>query len=153
MVGPVPPGSATSRLLAVLWLLAVAGYLAAATVLAYLAWLAWDQHYDEAPDGGLSGPYQAWQVIGLVLTIGLLAVVAGWRQHPILAVIAIPIPLTVCFAVDWATDTPNQGLWPIGVALIVTAAIWGVTLVSFVSAGLATRRARRRPASRPVGGQ
>ncbi|WP_420707388.1 hypothetical protein [Streptomyces sp. NRRL F-2799] len=35
----------------------------------WAAWLGWDEHRDVHPDGSTTGPYQPWQVIGLVLTL------------------------------------------------------------------------------------
>jgi hypothetical protein len=48
----------------------------ALTVLAYLAWLGWDQQRNR--DG--TGPYEAWQVVGLALTLALVAAVSSWRS-------------------------------------------------------------------------
>jgi hypothetical protein len=56
--------------------------LALATLADYLVWFGWDQRKDIASDGSVSGPYQSWQVIGLILTAVLITAVAGWRGHP-----------------------------------------------------------------------
>lgn len=47
------------------------------TVASWLGWLGWDQQRN--PDG--SGPYEAWQVVGLALTLTVVAAAcAGDRQ-------------------------------------------------------------------------
>ena len=46
------------------------------TVAAYLAWLGWDQQRN--PDG--TGPYEAWQVVGLALTLAVVAAACSWRS-------------------------------------------------------------------------
>ena len=58
---------------------AVAGIaIALITAGLYLAWLGWDQDYEVDPvTGALSGPYETWQVVGVVACLGLVALVAG----------------------------------------------------------------------------
>jgi hypothetical protein len=70
--------------------------LAAATVGTCAAWPAWDEEYQLDPVTGVSsGPYEAWQVVGCGLTIGVLAVVAGLLQRPGVALGVVPLVLTV----------------------------------------------------------
>jgi hypothetical protein len=47
--------------------------LAVSTAGNYLAWLGWDQRYDIGPGGVATGPYQSWQVAGLVIGLAVLA--------------------------------------------------------------------------------
>src|SRR4051812_7300887 len=77
-----------------------------ATLVDYLGWLAWDQHKDVHPDH-VSGPYQPWQVIGLVLVLILIAAIAGRRRYPWAATVVLPLVMTVCFSVDAATDADS----------------------------------------------
>ena len=41
--------------------------LAVLTTATYLVFLAWDQHKDVDALGHATGPYQAWQIVGVVL--------------------------------------------------------------------------------------
>ncbi|WP_217142278.1 hypothetical protein [Streptomyces sp. AC627_RSS907] len=41
----------------------------------WAGWLGWDQQWDVRPDGSTSGPYEAWQVVGPVVS---LLVPVGW---------------------------------------------------------------------------
>ena len=65
----------------------LAPYLLATLVMAvvslamWAAWLGWDQHRDVQPDGSTTGPYEAWQVIGLVLTLLVPVYWAASRRH------------------------------------------------------------------------
>jgi hypothetical protein len=52
--------------------------IAAAAVAAYWGWLGWDTEYRVDPVTHVeSGPYEAWQVIGCVLTLVVVAAVAA----------------------------------------------------------------------------
>jgi len=62
----------------------VAGAVALGTLIAYLAWLGWDQTKERGADGSLHGPYQWWQVAGLVITIVALASIGGRLMPPLL---------------------------------------------------------------------
>jgi hypothetical protein len=126
--------------------LLTAGGVALATVAAYLLWLGWDQHYDRAPDGSVTGPYAAWQVVGLVLTLVVIAGACGWKQRPGTAVVVISWVLTLCFAVDAVTEPPehNDGLWVIGAVMVLGGALFGTATV----AGAATALARNRMGAR-----
>ena len=123
--------------------------LTLATALAYLAWLGWDQHKDIGPDGE-TGPYQAWQVIGLVLTIGIIAAYAGWRGHPVEAIVVITLVLTIVWSIDAATDPEDDGLWPVGAFLLFIGSLVGVSVVALV-ADLVGRPTPPPPGPAPAG--
>ncbi|MDG4810482.1 hypothetical protein O7634_27325 [Micromonospora sp. WMMD1120] len=118
-------------------------FLAAATVGAWVLWLGWDTEYTvDAETGASSGPYQAWQVIGCVLTLVALAALAGTRLSPWLVA---PV-MTVAFTAAWswrAASTDDSGLWVIGGILVLVGMAAGSFLVS-----LAGRRLGRRVADR-----
>ena len=78
--------------------------IGAVTLADYLGWLGWDQHKDVHPDGRLSGPYQPWQVIGLVVVLIVLAAAAGWRRHTALVAVTTTVVMTLAWSVDAATD-------------------------------------------------
>ncbi|GAA2996393.1 hypothetical protein GCM10017559_16130 [Streptosporangium longisporum] len=109
--------------------------LAVASAVNYLAWLGWDRQRDVAPDGSVSGPYQAWQVAGLVIVLGILAVVAGRRGHPVLGTAAVAVVTWLAWSVD-AALSDDSGLWVVGSLLLLPALLLGVGLVAF----LASRR-------------
>ncbi|CAL9533768.1 hypothetical protein SUDANB126_04095 [Streptomyces sp. enrichment culture] len=96
----------------------------------WAAWLGWDQHRDLHPDGSTSGPYEAWQVIGLVLTLLLPVYWAASRHHVTGAVLGTTAGLTAAAFHDWSDDA--SGLFVIGVgtvmvgSLVVTAAVSAV---------------------------
>ncbi|WP_317443428.1 hypothetical protein [Streptomyces collinus] len=114
--------------------------LAALAPALWAAWLGWDQHRDVHPDGSTTGPYQAWQVIGLVLT--LLAAVgwAAYRDYVAGAVLGTTAGLTAAAYVDWSDDA--SGLFVIGVGLVMVGAFVGTVVVSAVTNAV-------RPAERP----
>jgi hypothetical protein len=90
---------------------------AGASAAAWAGWLGWDQRYDVQADGSTSGPYEVWQVGGLVLT---LLVAVGWtavRGHSAAAVGGTTVGLTLAAYVDWSDDA--SGLFMVGVALVM----------------------------------
>ncbi|WP_371678691.1 hypothetical protein [Streptomyces sp. NBC_01276] len=95
--------------------------LAGATTAAWAAWLGWDQHRDVHPDGSETGPYQAWQVIGLGLTVLALAYWAASRGHTAAATLGTTAGLTLASYYDWSDD--GSGLFMIGVSLITLASL------------------------------
>lgn len=106
--------------------LALAGVSAAA----WAAWLGWDQRYDVRADGSTSGPYEAWQVGGLVLT---LLVAVGWaaaRGHSAAAVGGTTAGLTLAAYVDWSGEA--SGLFMVGVGLVMVGAFVASAVVSAV---------------------
>ncbi|MFF8832047.1 hypothetical protein [Streptomyces sp. NPDC015131] len=100
--------------------------LALAAAAAWAAWLGWDQHHDVLPDGSQTGPYEAWQVTGLVLTLVLPVYWAASRRYLAGAVLGAPAGLTAAAFHDWSDD--GSGLFVVGVgtllvgSLLVTAA-------------------------------
>ncbi|WP_433217450.1 hypothetical protein [Microtetraspora malaysiensis] len=107
--------------------------LAVASLVNYLAWLGWDQEKDIEPDGSLSGPYQPWQVAGLVIVLGILAALAGWRGHPKIGMLSIAGVIWLSWTVDAATSD-NSGLWPIGALALLPSVFLGVGFVALLGA-------------------
>ena len=113
--------------------------LAVATVLTWAAWLSWETGYrTDAETGSVSGPYSWWQVAGCVLTLAVLAAVAGRHLHPLVVVPVMAIAFTVAWSVD-AAGADESGLWPVGAFLVLVGVAGGSALV----AGLG-RLSRRR---------
>ncbi|MFB6616227.1 hypothetical protein ACIGFK_04280 [Streptomyces sp. NPDC085524] len=86
-------------------------------VSAWAGWLGWDQHRDVHPDGSVTGPYEAWQVIGLVLTLSAAVAWATLRGHATSAVLGVTAGLTVACAYDWSDD--SSGLFALGVVMVM----------------------------------
>lgn len=82
----------------------------------WAAWLSWDQHRDMQPDGRTTGPYEAWQVIGLVRT-PLAPVYWGATRRDIAgAVFGTTAGLTVAAYYDRSDD--SSGLFMVGVRMV-----------------------------------
>ena len=124
-------------------LLAAAAVVGLATFADYFGWLGRSQAKDFGRDS-----YQTWQVIGLVLVLGVIAAMAGWRRRPWVAAIVTTIVMTVSWSIDAATDPPqfNDGLWPIGALLVAVGTFTGVVLVAF-AASASTQGVRGRSRS------
>ncbi|GAA3930263.1 hypothetical protein GCM10023085_09510 [Actinomadura viridis] len=100
------------------------------TMLDWLVWLGWDQRYDVHPDGSVSGPYEAWQVIGFVLVLVVAAGPAAWRGHAVATLAGATAGMAVATTFDWSDDA--SGLWLVG-AFLMTA---GTLVLGGVYVGL-----------------
>ncbi|MER7520111.1 hypothetical protein [Streptomyces sp. NPDC126499] len=113
------------------------------SVAAWAAWLGWDQHRDVHPDGSVSGPYEAWQVVGLVLTLLVPVCWAAYRRHVAGAVLGTTAGLTVAAFSDWSDD--GSGLFVIGVGMVMV----GTAVATFAVAALVAAVTRRGGRSAP----
>ncbi|MFI6356163.1 hypothetical protein ACIBJF_26605 [Streptomyces sp. NPDC050743] len=104
--------------------------LAGLSLAAWAAWLGWDQHRDVHPDGSTTGPYEAWQVIGLVLTLLVPVCWAASRRHLAAAVLGPTVGLTLAAYYDWSDD--SSGLFVIGVGLVMIGSLVTTVIVSAV---------------------
>ncbi|MEU9989408.1 hypothetical protein AB0E10_21950 [Streptomyces sp. NPDC048045] len=111
-------------------LLVLAGTAAAL----WAAWLGWDQHRDVHPDGTETGPYEAWQVIGLVLTLLAPVCWAAYRNHIAGAVLGTTAGLTAAAYYDWSDD--SSGLFVVGVGLVMLGTLCATAVVSTVIASM-----------------
>ncbi|MFJ4524585.1 hypothetical protein ACIP4Y_27175 [Streptomyces sp. NPDC088810] len=101
-------------------------------VAAWALWLGWDQQRDVHPDGSTSGPYEAWQVVGLVLTLLVPVYWAVSRGHTAGAVLGTTAGLTAAAWYDWSDD--STGLFAIGVGMVMIGSLAGTAAVSGVIA-------------------
>jgi hypothetical protein len=115
--------------------------LAGVTVADYLIWLGWDQHKDVGPDGSETGPYQAWQVVGLVLVLAVVGIGAAWRGYGLAVMFGVTGGLTAAVCVDWSDD--ESGLWVVGAIMVFIGTFIVTTTVAAV-AELIRSRSRRR---------
>lgn len=113
-----------------------------ATALAYLVWLGWDRQRDIDPvTQEMSGPYEVWQVVGVAVVLALIAGMAAWVGHPIVAAVVITLVFTVCWSVGAATDPHVVGAnpWPIGAVGVAVGCLSGMGVVAGAVHALRTR--------------
>ncbi|MFC6599987.1 hypothetical protein [Kitasatospora paranensis] len=122
--------------------------LSLAPVAAWAAWLGWDQQRDVHPDGSVTGPYEAWQVIGLVLTLLVPVCWAAARRHTVTAALGTTAGLTAAAWYDWSDD--SSGLFAIGVGLVMVASLLVTTAVSAVIVSVTGDGRRDGSAPRPA---
>lgn len=111
--------------------------LAVMTPAVWAAWLGWDQHRDVQPDGSVTGPYEAWQVIGLVLTLLAPVYWAASRRYIAGAVLGVTVGLTAAAYYDWSDD--SSGLFMVGVGMIMMGSLVVTGVASVVIASVKTR--------------
>ncbi len=131
--------------------LAVAAALAAATAACWYGWLGWDHTYQVDPVTGVeSGPYEAWQVVGCVVSLAAVALLAGIAARPWLPVLVVPPVFTLVWSLD-AAPSDDTGLWVVGAVLILVGLVGGSSLLGFVAFAVRRlSRGRLRPAG-PAG--
>lgn len=114
--------------------------LALLTAACWWAWLAWDETYQIDPvTGNASGPYEAWQVIGCVLSL----VVVGSVAALLLPAWVVVGTMTVAFTAAWTATAQSQdetGLFMVGAMLVFV----GMACASGVLVALVQAIARRR---------
>nr|WP_306092687.1 hypothetical protein [Streptomyces laculatispora] len=107
------------------------------TLAAWAAWLGWDQKRDVHPDGSVTGPYEAWQVIGLVLTLLAPVYWTASRRYTVGAALGVPVGLTVAAYYDWSDD--SSGLFMVGVGMIMVGSLIVTGVATAVIASVKTR--------------
>ena len=111
------------------------------SVLAWAGWLGWDSEYQIDPATGVaSGPYEAWQVVGCVITLLVAAVVAGLAASPAVAAAWVTVPFTLAWAVSAGRDD-ETGLFLVGAVLIAGGLYLGSWAVAAVGAAVTRRLA------------
>jgi len=106
--------------------------LAGISIALWAAWLGWDQHRDVQSDGTTTGPYEAWQVIGLVLTLLVPVYWAASRRHIAGAALGTTAGLTAAAYYDWSDD--SSGLFVVGVGMVMLGTLAVTAVVSTVIA-------------------
>lgn len=109
------------------------------SVAAWWLWLGWDQEYQFDANGVASGPYEAWQVIGVGLTLGLIAGIAAWRISFLVVAPAVAIPFTVTWSIH-AAGQDETGLWAVGAILVLLATSLGTGTVAAIVNVIRNRR-------------
>ncbi|MFF4319441.1 hypothetical protein [Streptomyces sp. NPDC001568] len=111
-------------------------------VAAWAGWLGWDQERDVQPDGSTTGPYEVWQVIGLVLTLLVAVYWAASRQYVTAAVLGTSAGLAVAAFYDWSDD--GSGLYVLGVGMILIGSLVVTGGLSLLIASWKKRAGPRR---------
>ncbi len=103
-------------------------------------WLAWDDTYQvDQATGVTSGPYEAWQVVGCVLSLMVLAVSAYLVLDPVL----VGVGLTVGFTTAWClTSLPQDDsrLAVVGAVMVLFAMSAATSMTGAVAAVVRARR-------------
>jgi hypothetical protein len=116
---------------------------AALSVATWWAWLGWDEEYQYDANGVASGPYEAWQVIGTALTLGLIAGVAATRVSFLIVTPAVIIPFTVAWSIH-AAGRDETGMWGVGAMAILVLGGLGTGAVAGLVNLVCSRRHRTR---------
>ena len=120
--------------------------LALVAAASWWAWLGWDTTYQTDPrTGTVSGPYEAWQVIGCVLTLLVAGLLGATLIHP-RALILMPLGFAIAWSITSARDD-DTGLWLVGAFMVLIGMSLGCVVVGLVGNGLARliSRDRTRP--------
>ncbi|MFI5805686.1 hypothetical protein [Streptomyces sp. NPDC051561] len=110
--------------------------LAVITLGTWAACLGWDQTRDAHPDGSTTGPYEAWQVIALVLVLLAPLYWTASRHQVASGVLGTTLGLTAAAFIDWSDDA--SGLFLIGTVMVALGSLAATTAVSTLIA-VATR--------------
>lgn len=109
--------------------------------LSWFGWMGWDDQYQtDAATGVTSGPYEAWQVIGCVLT--LLAVFGGAVAAGVRPVF-VSVALTVAFTAAWtvtAAAHDDTGLFAAGAVFLLVGLGMATAVASIVATAIGRRR-------------
>ena len=121
-----------------LWVVA----LAVVTAAAYSAFLAWDSEYQIDPVTKVaSGPYEAWQVIGLGAVCVIAAAIAGWHRQTLLVVLVMPLVLMIAFILTAMADkSTGDGLFMVGAIMMFVGSFVGLGIVSAVVQAIAASK-------------
>jgi hypothetical protein len=114
--------------------------VAVLSALLWFAWMGWDTQYQIDPVTQVaSGPYEAWQVIGCVVSLLVLlvgALLAGVRA--LWASAALTLAFTAAWTATAAADD-ETGLYGVGAILVLVGLSAGTAVVSLVVLGLRRR--------------
>ncbi|WP_243884684.1 hypothetical protein [Cellulomonas fengjieae] len=134
----VPGGSPRGRV-------SVASRTALVAVLSaacWFAWLGWDTTYQTDPATGVaSGPYEAWQVLGCVLSLAAVVALGSLVLGPWWTVLTVTVAFTIAFSVTASSD--ETGLWGVGALLVAFGVAAGSTVLAMIMKAVASRRRAR----------
>ncbi|UZN02816.1 hypothetical protein [Cellulomonas sp. S1-8] len=116
--------------------------VAALSAACWFAWMGWDTEYQTDPGtGAVTGPYEAWQVVGCLVSLVLVTVLAvrmlgRWRT-----VVTVAVAFTAAWSLTQA-PTDSSGLWVVGALLVLAGTAAGAGVVAVVAAAVRRRRGR-----------
>lgn len=100
----------------------------------WVAWLPWHAAKQVSPTGTETGPYTPHQVMGLILSVCLVALVGGWFKVPLSTGCGLAVGMTVMFSADAITQvTDDASIWPVGAAMLLVGATVGLCIVAYAS--------------------
>lgn len=116
--------------------------LAVLAAACWFAWLAWDTTYQVDPATGVaSGPYEAWQVLGCVLSLAVAVVIGTAVLGGRVTVVVTTLAFTFAWSVTASSD--GSGLWLVGALLVLVGVAVGASVVAAVTAAVLHRRRAR----------
>jgi hypothetical protein len=126
--------------------LAYATSASVATVVAYLSWLGVSTNNSFGQDANGPGPYQTWQVVGLAITLLLVAAVIGWLGQPGTATVVIPAAAICCFTFIALPDPAADARWTLWALLMLVGGLVLIGVTAYAGhkiAGLARQAIHR----------
>ena len=147
-----PATSARSTTASVARLAGAAVALGVFAAAMWFAWLGWDHEYYQV-DGVAQGPYRAWQVIGVGLSIAVAAVLAYLWVRGVWAIFVLAAAAIIGFAVPWTLDAASNddtGLFMVGLLFLLVgggSALLGLLAWSLFRSARRQRNADLRPAT------
>jgi hypothetical protein len=112
--------------------LVCAASTAVATVVAYLSWLGVSTDPRVGQHGHRIGHYQTWQVVGVAITLVLLAGVVGSLGQPRTATAVIPPVATACFGFIAVRDPAADRTWIVGALLILIGGVVAIGATAYL---------------------
>jgi hypothetical protein len=119
--------------------LVCAASTAVATLVAYLSWLGVSTDPAVGQHGHRIGPYQTWQVVGLAITLVLLAAVVGSLGQPRAATAVIPTVATACFGFIAVRAPAADGTWTVGALVILIGGLVAIGATAYLADKVAGR--------------
>lgn len=117
--------------------------LGLAAAASWWGWLGWDTNYQTDPRTGvMSGPYEAWQVLGCVLTLLSAGLLGATFVHP-RALALMPWGFTIAWSITSSRDD-ETGLWLVGAFMVLIGMSLGCLVVGLAGRGLGRLLSRGR---------
>ena len=105
-------------------------------------WFAWDTVGISSGTEPQSGPYEAWQVVGCVMTWIVLTWLGKKVLRPLLLIPALPVGFTAAWILT-AALSDDSGLWAVGAILVAAGTLAGNALLVWVMRAIDRRRGQR----------
>jgi hypothetical protein len=104
----------------------------------WFTWLEWDnESHVDSLSGAVSGPYQAWQVIGCAVSLLAIAAIATSLLPWIVPVVVMPVAFGAAMVFS-ITPEEMTARWQLGALLAVGEVFLGVLIVAGLSRRMST---------------